>query len=155
MPLFSSPFFFLSDKPNRHVPDPCIPTQSQVEEERVCRVQVWVVCWVESGVQLVEVRVAQCAEWLMRVLWLPRLKSGPKGDTPCLASSTLLAYLWIKPGIEQVLPEQWGHNPSLNKLIISHCFCPLLLLSSGAREKDVWCVSLLESCARVSEREGW
>lgn len=54
--------FFLSDKPTHHVPDPCIPTQSQVEEEHVRRVQVWVVCWVESGVQLVEVRVAQCAE---------------------------------------------------------------------------------------------
>lgn len=27
------------------VPEPCIPTQSQVEEEHVCRVQVWVVCW--------------------------------------------------------------------------------------------------------------
>lgn len=34
------------------MPEPHIPTQSQVEKEHVCRVQVWVVCWGESGVQL-------------------------------------------------------------------------------------------------------
>lgn len=44
------------------MPEPHIPTQSQVEEAHVCRVQVWVVCWVERGVQLVGVTVAQCAE---------------------------------------------------------------------------------------------
>lgn len=54
-----------SSKPNTailkrlsSIPEPCIPTQSQVEEERVCRVQVWVVCWErERGVQLVGVTV--------------------------------------------------------------------------------------------------
>lgn len=44
------------------VPELCVPTQSQVEEVHVCRVQVWVDWWVERGVQLVGVTVAQCVE---------------------------------------------------------------------------------------------
>lgn len=34
-----------------------------------------------------------------------------------------------------------GHKPSLNKLIISHCFCSVLLLSGRAKD-DVWCMPL-------------
>lgn len=53
---------FSSDKPRQHAGALYSHTESSGGGVCVCRVQVWVVCWVERGVQLVGVTVAQCAE---------------------------------------------------------------------------------------------
>lgn len=69
--------------------------------------------------------------------WLPSRSSGLEEDTPCLVSSTLLGCLRLTPGVCHFFAEHRAHNPLLNKLIISHCFYPLLLLGGSGREKDV------------------
>lgn len=64
--ILKSCFFTLIN--HTSMPEPCVPTQSQVEEECVQSAGGWVVCWVERDVQLAGVTVAQCAEWLMKGL---------------------------------------------------------------------------------------
>lgn len=66
---------------------------------------------------------------------LPSRSSGLEEDTPCLVSSTLLGCLQLTPGVCHFFAEHRAHNPLLNKLIISHCFYPLLLLGGSSQEK--------------------
>lgn len=76
----------------------------------------------------------------MRGLWQPGLQSGLMGDTPCLPSSTLLGC----PGITQVVPDQRGHNSSLDELIIFHFFPLSSFSSDGKKEKGLMSVSVKE-----------